>query len=130
MECADALKAALQSEKLDCSSRDGLILWTARFIFIKSTAKFGYSNKLNIFRIHNRVNKILGKSEFPEDIEAIKKRWKVGWRDAAPQRLVDSNTYGRFYKSYEIFVLPDNIRLYSDERISAYKTLTVTNIKF
>ena len=50
------------------------------------------------------------KSEFPEDIEAIKKRWKVGWRDAAPQRLVDSNTYGRFYKSYEIFVLPDNIR--------------------
>jgi len=73
LECADALKAALQSEKLDCSSRDGLILWTAR--------------------IHNRVNKILGKSEFPEDIEAIKKRWKVGWRDAAPQRLVDSNTY-------------------------------------
>ena len=72
----------------------------------------------------------MGKSEFPEDIEAIKKRWKVGWRDAAPQRLVDSNTYGRFYKSYEIFVLPDNIRLYSDERISAYKTLTVTNIKF
>ena len=34
LECADALKAALQSEKLDCSSRDGLILWTARFISI------------------------------------------------------------------------------------------------
>ena len=50
-----------------------------------------------MLRIHNRVNKILGKSEFPEDIEAIKKRWKVGWRDAAPQRLVDSNTYGTFY---------------------------------
>ena len=33
LECADALKAALQSEKLDCSSRDGLILWTARYIF-------------------------------------------------------------------------------------------------
>ena len=31
LECADALKAALQSEKLDCSSRDGLILWTARY---------------------------------------------------------------------------------------------------
>ena len=54
---------------------------------------------LIIFRIHNRVNKILGKSEFPEDVQAIKKRWKVGWRDAAPQRLVDSNTYGKFCKS-------------------------------
>ena len=52
---------------------------------------------LYFFRIHNRVNKILGKSEFPEDVQAIKKRWKVGWRDAAPQRLVDSNTYGKFY---------------------------------
>ena len=70
----------------------------------------------------------MGKSEFPEDVQAIKKRWKVGWRDAAPQRLVDSNTYGKFYFMIKCFFAVIYKTFPGD--IHAFKTWKVTNIKF